>query len=247
MRYLLHKFSRSRKPLQTALVCLALLALRVPEASAVLPWGTPVGEWRLASTGEPIVAYSNGQWEWYPDRLTGHGKAWQCVEFVNRFYAQVYGLAIEGGDAKHYFRRAKRKGLIAFENGGPVPPRPGDILCSSGPPYGHVAIVKSVGEGEVRLIQQNWFNDGRDADMVLKLTVKDGLYHVSGFGPKHPLEGWLRPPEGVEPAPMLPAPLPGVGEHKLVPAKAEEPLPPAPTAAVPAVSEESSQLAASQK
>jgi len=242
MRYFLHKSRQGF--LQAAVICLALLSLSASEASAVLPWGTPVGEWSLASTDAPIVAYSNGRWEWYPDRLTGFGKAWQCVELVNRFYAQVYGLEIEGGDAKHYFRRAKRKGLIAYDNGGPVPPRPGDILCSQGPPYGHVAIVKSVGPDEVRIIQQNWYNDGRDADMSLKLTVKDGLYHVAGFGPKHPMQGWLRPPDGVEPrqTPILPAP----GEPKVVPVKADGPVPPVPTAAV-ATQGDASQLAAGGK
>jgi surface antigen len=190
-----------RKPHTAAklVLCLCLLALAPSPALAVLPWGSVIGGYQTSAGFAPVVAYSNGNWEWYPTRLSGHGKKWQCVEYVNRFYAQAYGLGIEGGDAKNYYSRAAAKGLLAFPNDSAVPPQPGDILCSEGPPYGHVAVVRSVEAEGVHIIQQNWFNDERDLDMVLPLTLKGGLYHLGGFGPKHPICGWLRAPQASTP------------------------------------------------
>jgi surface antigen len=196
--------------LTRTLICLCLLVLSPSQAAAVLPWGALIGGYQSCPEAPAVAAFSNGHWEWYPSRLSGHGKKWQCVEYVNRFYAEVYGLKIEGGDAKHYFRRAAAKGLLAFPNGQAAPPEPGDILCSEGGPWGHVAIVRSVGEGEVHIIQQNWFNDERDLDMILPLTLKDGLYRVGGFAPSHPVCGWLRAPcpedRQVVPASVSPTP-----------------------------------------
>ncbi len=188
-------FSRAKK----ILVCLCLVALAPAPAWAFLPWGTPLGSWQLVPEAPSVIAFSNGNWEWYPRRLSGYGKKWQCVEFVNRVYAEVYGLNIEGGDAKHYFKRAAAKGLIAFPNGSSTPPQPGDIVCSEGEPYGHVALVRSVAEDGVHIIQQNWFNDERDLDMVLQLNVEGGHYRLEGFGADHPVCGWLRAPEALSP------------------------------------------------
>jgi len=196
------RFMPKRSQLAKAFFCLAIvvqLTVLAGPAAAVDPWGTVLGAYKAAPGSSPVTAFSNGNWEWYPDRLSGHGKKWQCVEFVNRFYAAVYGLAIEGGDAKYYFQRATNKGLIACPNGSMAPPQPGDILCSEGPPYGHVAIVRAVSPEGLHIIQQNWFNDERDLDMVLSLKMEGGRYFVGNFGPKHPICGWLRSPQAGEP------------------------------------------------
>jgi surface antigen len=203
-------------------LCL-LAASWPPQASAVLPWGSPIGTYHASGHAPAVAAFSNGQWEWYPDRLSGYGKKWQCVEYVNRYYAEVYGLKIEGGDAKYYFKRAAQKGLLAFPNDSAVPPRPGDILCSEGDPYGHVAIVRSVGKDCVHIVQQNWFNDERDLDMVLPCKVEGGRCHLGGFDPKHSICGWLRAPANALP-----------GEQRVVPVMskpAETPQPAKPASA----------------
>lgn len=210
-------------PRLTTLAIAAALAaclLAAQAAQAVMPWGTPIGACQTSPDAPQVAAFSNGNWEWHPDRLSGHGKKWQCVEYVNRFYAEVYGLDIEGGDAKHYFERAALKGLVAIPNGAEAPPQPGDILCSEGPPYGHVAIVRALTPEGVRIVQQNWYNDERDADMLLPLKVEGGRYWVGGFGPKHPIQGWLRPPQTA-----------GPGDQRVVPVGAPAPAaPPASTA-----------------
>jgi len=197
------------------LVCLCLLAPSA--AQAVLPWGTPIGTCQTSPETSAVAAFSNGKWEWYPDRLSGYGKKWQCVEYVNRFYGEVYQLKIEGGDARYYFERATLKGLLAFPNGGAVPPQPGDIICSQGPPYGHVAVVRCVGPEGVHIIQQNWFNDERDLDMVLPLKAEGGGYWLGGFGPQHPVQGWLRPPQAAVPA-----------DQRVVPIESPAPAPATP-------------------
>ena len=201
----------------STLLCLCALTQAAP-ASAVMPWGTPIGSYQVSRGAMPVVAFSNGQWEWFPDRLSGYGKKWQCVEFVNRYYAKVYGLHIEGGDAKNYFRRAALKGLVAIPNGSETPPQPGDIVCSEGPPYGHVAVVRLVAEDGVHIVQQNWFNDERDLDTILPLKVEGGRYWVGGFGPKHPVCGWLRAPLATTPS-----------EQRVVPITTTPPPPATPT------------------
>ncbi|MFH0810164.1 MAG: CHAP domain-containing protein [Pseudomonadota bacterium] len=179
-------------------LCLAC-SLAPSEALAVLPWGTQIGGYHLTPGAPAVFAFSNGRWEWYPERLSGHGKKWQCVEFVNRFYAEAFGMDIEGGDARYYYQRAASKGLEAFSNGSAASIQPGDVLCSEGPPYGHVAIVRSVEPDGLHIVQQNWFNDARDLNTVLSLSVRDGRTHVGGFGYRHPICGWLRAPAAVRP------------------------------------------------
>lgn len=204
-----------------AIVLLCVLALAPSQAFAFQPWGTPLGSWRPASTTQPVDVYSNGNWEWYPERLSGHGKKWQCVEYVNRYYAAVYGMDIEGGDAKYYFKRAPEKGLLAFPNGGAVAPRVGDILCSEGGPFGHVAIVRSVGPDGIHIVQQNWYNDARDLDMVLPLTAKGSTYSLGAFAPSHPICGWLRAPRAAVPGDQQVSPAKSIMPPVGSPAKAQ--------------------------
>jgi hypothetical protein len=62
--------------------------------------------------------------------------AYQCTEFCNRYYQQVYGKNIvntgtNGGNANTWFAAASAKGLEAFQINNSLingEPRPGDIL-----------------------------------------------------------------------------------------------------------------------
>ena len=162
----------------------------------------------LASYGSPPVpARSN---EGSPDESCGgrstYGLQYQCVEYVRRFYHLVKGIETrEGrmekrwnGNADTYFKTASEKGLSAFPNGGPVPPRPDDILAFSGGPYGHVAIISAVTPDHIEFVEQNFSptGTGRLAYHPLTRRVED---RISG-GETFIVEGWLRP----QTAPLLP-------------------------------------------
>ncbi len=159
-------------------------------------YGAVVGEYN------GVTAYSNGGNCYYSQDnniVDGYncGMKWQCVEYVNRYYFIVYGLQIrnQGGNANQYYDTAENRGLIPYKNGEAIsPPQPGDILCSNGKPWGHVAIVRRVTDSEVHVIHQNWANTKDDNDKTLMLTVSDGKYKVSHFGTGYPVQGWLRVP-----------------------------------------------------
>ncbi len=153
------------------------------------------------------------------------GMEWQCVEFVNRYYNQVYRTQIRhvGYNAKDYYFGFKQlgnkgRGLDSYPNGGSpvsnaglVPPQVGDILTSNGStksPYGHVAIVSLVDipNGHIQVVQQNYHEDYRDVGLVLTMTVTNGVYTVASFSSSEPVAGWLRLPTSTQttvPAPTV--------------------------------------------
>jgi len=126
------------------------------------------------------------------------GIKWQCVEYVRRYYLSVYDLDLASrhrGDANTWYANAAAMGLNSYPNGGDITPQVGDILVSDVKDYGHVAIVRSVSDGEVCTIQQNWYNNSNDTNKCLTLSVSDGKYTVGGFNDSYPIHGWLRAPK----------------------------------------------------
>ncbi len=95
------------------------------------------------------------------------GQAYQCVEFVKRYYhdALHHKMPDSYGHAKDFFNPDIADGavnparaLLQCANGGAHAPRVGALLVfgpSASNPYGHVAIVSAVEEGEIEIIQQN--------------------------------------------------------------------------------------------
>jgi surface antigen len=121
------------------------------------------------------------------------GYKWQCVEYVDRYFKQRFGRCIGGGNANTYYSNASSKGLHRAANGGSNGPQTGNILCSAGGKYGHVAIVREVGSNYIKVVEQNWYNSSDDNSMKLNMTVKSGKYTVSGFSSSYSIQGWLWP------------------------------------------------------
>jgi len=169
-----------------------------------------------------VTAYSNG----YPvpnfisnvyNYQTGinTGMEWQCVEYVNRYYYNVYGMniRIEGQNANEYYGNAAQMGLVSYKNGGTTAPQVGDILCFAGNSdgSGHVAIIRAVTDSWVTVIQQNWTEDDEDAHYPFAVTVSNGAYSVSRSG-NLSVQGWLRTPEPAPPSYRLLHTFTGVGD-----------------------------------
>lgn len=145
--------------------------------------------------------YSNGSTSYFSGKTNSYGSyvtgyKWQCVEWIVRYYAAIYQLYIRGGNANSFYSAATSKGLLRFPNGSSSPPQPGDILCSAGGTYGHVAIIREVdlNAGLVYYCQQNWFQDSRDVRRKMILTQKNGTYTLANFSNSYPIQGWLRAP-----------------------------------------------------
>ncbi|MFX0138418.1 MAG: CHAP domain-containing protein [Candidatus Hodarchaeota archaeon] len=156
--------------------------------AAWIPWGSYVGSFN------GITAYSNGNWEWHPDKKnyvngTYTGIKWQCVEYVQRYYYQIYGLNIQPymGNANTFYSNASAAGLEAYPNGGSVAPQVGDIICSNYS-YGHVAIVREVGSNYIKVIHQNWSNSTADNSLEM---IRSGNT-VNPFSSNYTILGWLR-------------------------------------------------------
>lgn len=161
--------------------------------SEKLPYDTFIGDFnsvKINSNGD-ITNVSN---DYYSVDGVTTGMKWQCVEYVNRYYLQVYNknIRIPGTDAKDYYKTATDRKLSAYLNDGSVSPQPGDILVSEGGTYGHVAIVREVTENRVYVTQQNWFNGNGDVKAPLSKVGN----HLDGFGGSktYTIKGWLRLP-----------------------------------------------------
>lgn len=122
-----------------------------------------------------------------------YGLEYQCVEFVNRFYAEMldHRNMTRSGDADSYWFGACDKGLVRFENGQSEPPEQHDILVFDLPGSntpGHIGIVTDVFPDRVCIVQQNapqWRE-------CFVLEVRGGRWHVTGTFADMKALGWSR-------------------------------------------------------
>ncbi|MEJ6680512.1 MAG: CHAP domain-containing protein [Flavobacteriales bacterium] len=122
------------------------------------------------------------------------GIKWQCVEFVRRYYLEIYGhkMLSDLGNAVDYYDESVpngefnfSRGLIQFKNNGASIPASGDILVFAGG-YGHVAIVISANRSTIEIIQQNVNKKSRD-EITIGKSIQ-GRYFQSDSN----VLGWLR-------------------------------------------------------
>jgi len=109
------------------------------------------------------------------------GNAYQCVEFVNRYYRDALGVAgIGGGNGGSYLQGA-RGGLEVHRFPTPTRPQAGDLMVQEGSP-GHVAIAESVsgddGAVTVHAVQQNWA--AGSTDIAVTTTTGAGMLAPGG-------------------------------------------------------------------
>jgi surface antigen len=138
-----------------------------------------------------IDAYQNG-----PDfnatfHSSAYGLKYQCTELSYRFVCQHYNLCQSQiqkyGNAQVWYDNHSDpvlKQLDRYPSGGTEPPRNGDIIVWNHGTYGHVAIVRSVAEGVVQVLEQNVFNGSH-------------FYLMSTAGGKYSIKnavGWMRLP-----------------------------------------------------
>lgn len=122
---------------------------------------------------------------------TRFGLAYQCVEYVRRFYDAVYQdqqLSQTYGDAKTYAQTLPKIGFNCYKNKSTVAPQPDDILVFDGGAHGHIAIIRAVSDTSVKIIQQNNVNSDEDGNCSIALDGTGGKYslgspacHLSGF------------------------------------------------------------------
>lgn len=162
------------------LVWIVFLMLFLTGLCWAADYGNPLGEYK------GVIAYHNGE-------PAGNANGdYQCVEYVRRFYREVYQqeLGPVGGAAKHAFEDRYWAGLeefIAYPQGSTTLPMPDDIICYSGGGYGHVAIVIEATSTKVRVIEQNFSTKTCFGEMTVE--NREG-YFLSDRGKYH-VEGWI--------------------------------------------------------
>ncbi len=120
------------------------------------------------------------------------GYKWQCVELIQRYYFEKFGYPKIW--APYYaYQTFDPDGhpstMTAFPNGGSKVPQRGDILVFDSTlwnPYGHVALVKSVHDGQVTFVEQNVLDIGEDS------LPMDWNNKIATKWPYGEVRGWLR-------------------------------------------------------
>ena len=151
-----------------------------------------------------VIVYYNGGVENASGRNTSSdnyniGIKYQCVEFVKRYYYERLNHKMPDayGHAKDFYDKGlsdgelnTKRNLVQYKNGSKSKPKRDDLLVFSGSifnKYGHVAIVSSVDEDEIEIIQQNSGPFGKSRDKI-RLKNIDGLWTLDNDR----LLGWLR-------------------------------------------------------
>ncbi len=151
-----------------------------------------------------VYVYYNGGIDNVEERNTSPdgyniGLKYQCVEFVKRYYYEFYKHKMPDsyGNAKDFFNASvkdgelnKQRNLLQFRNPSSVKPEVGDLLIMdghTGNPYGHVAIVSTVYQDAIEIIQQNPgpFADSR---AIFSFDKTDVEYKIKN----ERVLGWLR-------------------------------------------------------
>lgn len=127
------------------------------------------------------------------------GLKYQCVEYVKRYYYEVYGHKMPDsyGHAKDFFDKDlldkdfnHKRGLLQFRNVRTHKPMVGDMLIYDsyeGNPFGHTGIITEVTDTHIEFIQQNF---GKKTRQKLKLVEFAGIYTIADYN----ILGWLRSP-----------------------------------------------------
>lgn len=142
-----------------------------------------------------------------------YGQKWQCVEFIKRFFYDIYGHVMPNvmGHAASYFDphipdglENKERGLVQYHNGSQTPPKEGDLVVFNNTlsKFGHVAIISKVLDESIEIVQQNQFLFSRK---FVKKIIKHGCYFL-GEG-SDTVAGWLRFESGA----VIGSPVGGVG------------------------------------
>jgi hypothetical protein len=142
-----------------------------------------------------------------------YGTKWQCVEFVQRFWAKKgWGPNIWPVDYAFQMFKTKIPNSEPRDNGASTEPVAGDILVFKDTdtwPFGHVALITGVANGRVTFVQQNVGEIWSDSLPIDDSNRINKDQSISSAGKEYPpVYGWIHSAKNpIKPKPK-PAPLP---------------------------------------
>ena len=157
--------------------------------------GSQIDSYKQVPAFENGFHFHHSQGKHYADDGYYYGQKWQCVEYIKRFYrlAKSHEMPNIWGHARDFFDAHladntlnPARGLIQFNNHGPMCPARDDILVFHDSQYGHVGIVTSVSDSQVEIIQQNIFGKPRQ---IFSLEYNNNAYSI--LQPRVAV-GWMR-------------------------------------------------------
>ena len=121
-----------------------------------------------------------------------YGLEYQCVELVQRFFAQNWGTPKTWPNVAFAFQMFDNppSGVKAIGNGTSPGPVRGDAIVfaeTPGFPDGHVAIVTDVSNGYVYFVEQNWGVQGHWGQDRLGISSTNFIQNRGTL----PVRGWL--------------------------------------------------------
>lgn len=151
-----------------------------------------------------VVVYFNGGTGNVTERNTidGYnlGLKYQCVEFVKRYYYEYYNHKMPDsyGHAVSFFNsnlkdgeKNEQRNLAQFTNPSQTKPQVGDLLVFKKTifnRFGHVAIIASVSDTEIEIIQQNPGAFGKSRVRFTLFQNENGFWKIEN----KKILGWLR-------------------------------------------------------
>jgi len=187
------RFSRYIKIIVAASVVVMLASYRSPD----LEIGEKIDEYKGVTVHYNGAKYTRTFGRHISPNGYNLGLKYQCVEFVKRFYYEVYNHQMPNafGNAKTFFDKAlpdkafnKGRAMMQYRNVRTYKPQPNDLLIYDGydgNPYGHVAIITKVGEDYIEVVQQNI---GKQARIRIPLVNFMDYWTIADYN----ILGWLR-------------------------------------------------------
>lgn len=167
-------------------------------AEPILLWTSP-----LYNTSAPYNGYLYGTANGVNVNASGTTNqsltsTWQCVEFIKRYYLQVYGMNFgSNGNAINY-NTSVPAGMVRYANGSSTAPRPGDIIvfnspaASNGTVYGHIGIVMEVATSYVKIAHQNGGTNASYGPIGAYITRSGNTVGKMYNSNSYPTLCWLR-------------------------------------------------------
>lgn len=100
-----------------------------------------------------ITAYSNGQYQCTGESCgaySTYGYQYQCVEYVQRYFGKLYGTKPIWYANAIDFCTSYPSGISKTTS-----PKAGDAVVFGWQPYGHTAVITSISNGKINVVEQN--------------------------------------------------------------------------------------------
>ncbi len=161
--------------------------------------GAKVSEWPKCgdamTTIDGVPAKSNGGVDFSTDcdaEVTQDGERWQCVELAHRYFRVQFGISLKPASGKYggavEMCDNVQHGVDVHMGTTDYVPVHGDLVifkATATNVYGHIAVVDTVADGKMGVVEQNSVPSGRSTHGVSDTSIRC-FFHRSAVNPDNP-------------------------------------------------------------